>query len=238
MIQIDFEYEQKIVSIQAKLKDLFKEAIKKYIEKTDFDINLIHIIANGRNIDPEKTIESQIGNINKTNKTFKVLVFLKERENQNQKKTIIESKEIICPICRESCRIKFDKFKIKLYDCINNHSNENINLDKFKASQNINLSKIACYTCIKANKGNTFNNQFYKCLNCDKSICPLCKTVHNPKHILINYDDKYYTCQIHNDFFIKYCKNCKKNLCFSCEDSHNNHNIVLFEKPNLDYFEN
>ena len=42
---------------------------------------------------------------------------------------------------------------------------------------------------MQRNKGNTHNNEFYKCLNCNYNICPLCKFTHNNSgHNIINYD--------------------------------------------------
>ena len=94
---------------------------------------------------------------------MKILVYTKDSENKEQ--VIAKSKEIICPTCQEPCRIKIENYKIKLYDCINGHTKENIQLIDFKDTQKIDLSKIVCETCLKAHKGNTTGNLFYKCLN-------------------------------------------------------------------------
>ena len=62
---------------------------------------------------------------------------------------------------QEICRIKFENYKIKLYDCINGHVIDNIKLTEFKNTQNVNISIIICNKYNIENKGNTPNNKFY-----------------------------------------------------------------------------
>ena len=38
-----------------------------------------------------------------------------------EKKELKQSKEIICPECKESCKIEFEDYKIALYECPKNH---------------------------------------------------------------------------------------------------------------------
>ena len=51
--------------------------------------------------------------INKKISKIRVLVFLIEDKKAN-KQASIKSKEIICPKCKEPCRIKFENYQIKL----------------------------------------------------------------------------------------------------------------------------
>ena len=221
MIQIEFDYNQQITVIQAKLDEPFKVAIDKYLQKVLFDPNNVFFIANGRQINPEDKIENQISQSNKENKKLKILVQLIERT------TIIEqfakSKDIICPECKEPCRIKTDNFKISLFGCIKNHT-KTLKIKDFIDSQKINISNIKCEKCKIKNKGNCPNNEFYKCLTCNTNICLLCKPIHQSNHNLINYDHKNYICEKHNEHFIKYCLQCNKNICYSCDDEHEEHN--------------
>ena len=62
---------------------------------------------------------------------------------------------------------------------------------------------------------------------------PLCLSIHNKNHNIINYERKNYICEIHNEGFISYCQTCKKNLCFLCEtETHEGqgHEIILLKK--------
>ena len=78
------------------------------------------------------------------------------------------------------------------------------------------------------------------------NLCPSCKLNHNNNHNIINYELKYYICDIHNENYNYYCKGCRKNLCSSCAEIHNladfntvnpgiplNHTIINYENiPN------
>ena len=61
------------------------------------------------------------------------------------------------------------------------------------------------------------------------NLCPLCKSIHNKKHSIINYDLKNYICNKHSETFVKYCEDCKIDLCFSCLNEHKNHEIISYE---------
>ena len=89
---------------------------------------------------------------------------------------------------------------------------------------------------VKKNKNETYNNQFYRCNICKINICPICKLNHNKNHNIIDYDNKNYICEKHNEIFSSFCKECKNNICMYCEKEHNNHEIISFGKilPNID----
>ena len=87
-----------------------------------------------------------------------------------------------------------------------------------------------CDICKNNNKDNSHNNDFYICYNFNKNICPLCKSIHDNNHNIINYDDKNYICEKHNDIYNKYCKTCNENICMLCEDKHKNHDVIELSK--------
>ena len=225
MVEIEFDLNQEIIVVQAKLNDIFQVAIDSYVKKSLLDPNSIYFLANGRQINPNETVESQMSNINKTNKRMKVLVqFLKKDTIVD---VTIKSNEIICSRCKEPCLLEIEDYKIKLYKCKNNHINK-IKIKDFPGTQKINISKIICGNCKIKNKGNCPDNKFFKCLTCNKNLCLLCKPNHNLEHNIIIYDQKNYICSKHNEHLIKYCKDCNVNICYSC-DEHEEHNIISFE---------
>ena len=236
MVQIEFNNNQMITIIQANLGDLFKDVINKYLGKTLISPNNISFVANGSIINPDLIVEKQMNNLDKENKTMKVIVNAMKEDDD---KVVIKSKEIICPECHEPCRIKFENYKIKLYDCINGHENESINLIDFNSSQKVDLSKIICDKCKENNKGNSFENEFYFCLNCKQNLCPICKYKHekedNKNHNIIKYEQKFSICPKHNDSFNEYCQDCKINLCYSCIEEHKSHKTISFRSliPNI-----
>ena len=53
--------------------------------------------------------------------------------------------------------------------------------------------------------------------------------------MLIDYDNKNYICNKHNEQNISYCDKCKENLCMRCDMEHNdNHKIISYK----DFFSN
>ena len=150
-----------------------------------------------------------------------------EKEKEVQKDEKIKSKNIICPECKENIKMDIKDYKINLYDCKNGHRKENILLNEFEETQNIDLSHIKCDICKKNNKSISYNNIFYKCLTCNNNICPLCKSNHDKEHKIINYDDKYYICEKHTENYISYCEECKINLCTLCE-GHKKHKRIFY----------
>ena len=237
MVEIEFDCNQQIIVIQAKLDEPFKNVINKYLQKSLLDSNNVFFIANGRQINPEEKVENQISSNNKENKKVKILVQLIEKTTIVQE--FAKSKDIICPHCYEPCRIKTDNFQISLFGCINNHTT-NLKIKDFVNSQKINISAIKCENCKIKNKANCPNNEFYKCLTCNINLCLICKSKHQSNHYIINYDQKNYICNKHYDSFIKYCLQCNKNVCYSCDDEHEKHNQILLNeiKPNINEINN
>ena len=232
MIKIVFEFESQIISIQGNVSESFKIIINKFSQKTFLDTNEMEFYVNGQVIDPEKTVGNYLLKVNE--ETMKVIVIKKQKKEN--KDVIEQSKDIICPDCKEPCRINMNDYKIKLYECPNGHINEGIKIDDFPKTQDINISLIICDQCKDKNMGNTYNKDFYCCLSCKKNICVLCKTNHDSNHNIIKYEQKNYVCSKHNELYTKYCKQCNNNICNFCEEEHKNHNIIslLDYKPDIE----
>ena len=235
MVSIELTHNQIPIIIQANLNEPFQQIMNKYFQKTSIDPKSVCFLSNGKNLSPELTVESLMSGNNKQDKKMQVLVYSLVDENKNNEPIMVKSKDIICPICYEPCRIKFEDYKIKLYDCPNNHETNNIPISEFQNKQNIDLSKIICIQCKEKNKGNTTDNKFYRCLDCKINLCVLCKSFHEQSHNIIDYDNKNFTCNNHNEPLIKYCKKCHVNFCFSCDEEHKKHDTVslLDLKPDM-----
>ena len=224
MITIEFNFNQSIMPVQGNLQDKFQTFIDKYCSKSCLPSKRIYFLGNGQPMNPEKTIESQIHITNEQN-TSQVLVCINDALEE---KNFIESKEIVCPKCYEPCKYKINNYKIKLFDCMNNHLIEDMKLKDFPSTQKINVSNILCEECKIRDKGLFLENDFFKCLTCSKNLCPLCKSEHPTEHQLIIYDQLKYKCPKHLDYFNKYCQTCKKNLCSACKKDHNEHSQIDF----------
>ena len=148
----------------------------------------------------------------------------KDMENTNLKR----AKNIICPKCKEDIKLSLKDYKINLFDCNNDHKIDNIKLNDFQKTQLIDETKIICDICKINNKSQTYNNQFNFCLECEKNICPLCKSSHDKSHSIIDYEQKYSVCHSHLEPYNSYCEKCKKDLCLGCEKEHEGHTIKSY----------
>ena len=234
MVDIDFDLNQSHTIIQANLTDQFQDVINKYLGKTLLKPESVGFIVNGKQVNPSESVQNHMNKLDKDENKLKVLVNVLE-PNEAPEEVIIKSEEIICPECKEPCRITFEDYEIKLYECPNKHERKDINIIDFYDTQMINESKIVCEQCNYKNKGNCPKNEFYRCLTCLKNICLLCKSNHDRKHNIIEYDQRNYICQTHNEHLIKYCTSCKINICFSCEGHAEHTKVDLGELiPNME----
>ena len=191
MIEIEFSFNGKEITILSNENEYIKDIFKRFSTEASLDIKTLYFLYEGYKINDKLTL-SQIININdKRKKKMKILVNSINFQNSYENHIISNIKEVICPKCGYSIKIKIKDYKIILYDCKQNHET-NISMNKYDETQKINLSNIKCSICNIKNKGITYNNEFYKCLNCNINICPLCKSNHNNKHNIINYNKKKY----------------------------------------------
>ena len=234
MVEVEFNYQQIKISIQSNLNDIFKEIIQKYVNKANLDINNIYFISNGKIINKEDKLENLMSESDKRNKKIIILVYSINNNINIENTNIRISKDVICPKCKEICKYKIKDYKIKLYDCTKGHITENINLNEYENNQIIDISQIKCNICKDKNKSNTFNNEFYICYECKINLCPLCKSIHDKTHSIINYDNKNYICNKHNETLVQYCNNCNIDMCLSCSNEHKKHKIILYQDKLID----
>ena len=236
MVEVNFNYEGIDTIIQSKKDDKMKDIIDKFLMKIQRNDNDLIYLYNGLILKGDLTFNQQANEDDR--KRNKMSVIVRENTDTGEEKNEVISKEIICPICKENIILNMKDYKINLSGCKNNHDTTDILLNKYEDTQKIDLNKIMCDICNQNNKGKTYNNEFYICNTCNKNICPLCKSIHEKDHIIINYDDKNYICKIHNDSYIKYCKTWDDNLCIICQNEHNNHETfelseIIFNRNDL-----
>ena len=208
MAQVIFSYNGNGTNIQCNLDEKMKEICKRYATKLKYDINKLYFLYDGKIINEDLNFYEQANENDKKRKAMNILVY---DSNSIIKETLCKSNEIICPICKENIYININDYKINLFDCKNKHNIRNISLKNYEKTQNIDISKIICDKCQIKNKSNTYNNEFYICLNCNINICPLCKLNYENEHEIINYDLKNYICNKHKENYTKYCNECKLN---------------------------
>ena len=219
-----FLYNENIINKESKFEEIIDEKDKKE--------NKINVLVNENNKDEIK----ENNNIIIDNKKIKENDIKNENKKEKEKeKKIIKSNEIICPECGNFTKIKIDNYNIDLGECENKHKKNNILFNEFEDTQKIDLSKIICDVCKERNKANN-EDKFFKCFSCSKNLCSLCKNSHDKTHKIVDYEEKNYICERHNDTFVKYCTKCEQNICMECEIEHKNHNLTYFGElmPNKD----
>ena len=160
MSEVIFSYQGNKTSIQCDANEKMKDICIRFSNKLNIDINKILFMFNGDTLKVEKKFMELI----KPNEN-QIIILVNEINVDIKKETIISSKEIICPICKEDTPINFHDYKINLI-CKNNHNINNIFIKDFKNTQKIDISKIICEICKITNKSETNKNEFYKCLKC------------------------------------------------------------------------
>ena len=235
MVEIEFNFDQTTTKIQSKPEESFQDAINKFLQMSKLEPGSVNFLLNDKEINPNESVESHMSELDKQNQTMKLIVSKANKVDKDKEKIFTKSKDIICPVCNELCRIAIEDNMIKLFGCINGHEIEDIRFIDFPETQKINQSDIICNICKSKNKGNFQDDQFFRCLTCKLNLCLLCKPNHDSNHNIILYNQKNYICPVHNDSFIRYCSDCHKNFCFSC-DEHKEHSTVFLGdiKPNIE----
>ena len=229
MSRVIFYYNGEDKIIQCQKEDKMEAICQSFGNKLQIDINNIVFLYKGNTLNKELTFEAHIKNEDKENNEMKILCV--DANNDNTRNNIHKTKDIICPECKDNALVKFNSYAISLSGCKNGHSINNLSIEAFDKIQIVDYSKITCNKCNR-NRHDSYQNFFYKCLDCKINLCALCKNNHETTqntHKIIDYDKINYVCDIHKEAFIKYCENCKRNLCIKCKNEHKNHNCVHFE---------
>ena len=230
-VQIEFTYDGKPVIVQCEKDKKFKDILKSLKLKPKSEGKTLIYLYNEIRINNDLSFNEIANSEDKTRNKMNILVIESdEKISPSQNNCIIKSNKIICPECQNDIKFDIDDYVIELYECKNKHEKDNIFLDEFDSTQNINISKIICENCRKYNKGNINNNIFYRCISCKMNLCPTCFSNHNKNHNIINYDDKNYICEEHNKTYVSFCEDCKENTCLYCEQKHKEHKIISYGK--------
>lgn len=228
MADAEFNYEGTVINIQCTENEIFEDILNKFSTKVGKKKEDLYFIYGGDMLKQNLTFKEHANENDKKRLKMSILVNNREDDEEDENESLKKSKYIICPECKECCKIKINDYKFELYDCKNKHKKENISIDDFEETQNYDESKIKCQICNNSNKSTAYNNVFYICFDCKKNLCPLCNSKHDKSHNIIDYDDKFYTCDLHYESYISYCDDCKKDICITCEMEHSGHKIISY----------
>jgi hypothetical protein len=228
MAQVNFNYNGTKTVIQCQKDEKMKDIFKRLFTKINTDINKVYFLYGGNsNINNELKFSEIANDSDKLKNSMTIIVNEKDSDSENTNQSYVKPKEVICPECNETAKIIFEDYKI-LFKCRNKHKSDYYFFDEYEKTQNIDISKILCEQCKQTNKSETYNNMFYRCNTCKINFCPICRSKHDKNHYIINYEDKSYICELHNQNYNSYCKDCKKNNCMYCEKDHDKHNLFPF----------
>ena len=227
MSSIYFLYKGDEIIIPCNIKEKLAPIVKRFCAKIRKNREKLIFLCQGSSLDLQMTEDKIHPNID--NKKF-----IQVHDNVMDAKDediYIKSNIIVCPKCQESASILLQNYKISLSNCKNGHNIDNIKISDFPNTQKVNLSKIICGQCKENNMGTAIDHIFFRCTDCKKNLCSLCKYAHDPKHNIIIYSNKFYTCDDHGESFTSYCFKCKMNLCFICEkEKHGSHIVKSFNQ--------
>ena len=158
-MEINFYFQGNIISIQCKQNEKIKEIYQKFGLKIQKDINSLQFLYNGTIINDKKIIEEILSIEDKNRNKMDILLFSINEANKND--ITKKADQVIYPKCGEIAKIELKNYKISIFGCKKNHKIDNILLDEFENTQNINESKIICDICKIKNKEETYKKQFY-----------------------------------------------------------------------------
>ena len=119
MTTINFRFDcGRSVTIQTNKNEKMDDIISKLPIKADSDLNRSTFLYSGGLLKRNLTLDNISNKTDNERKRMEVLVMSQNDMNDdNDIKDYIKSKEIICNVCKELCKINIYDYKISLYDC-------------------------------------------------------------------------------------------------------------------------
>ena len=152
--QIELSYDGVNTIMQCRNDEKLKDIFKNFKFKVKAENKILIYMYNGITIQNEELTFNEIANSEdkKRNKMNILVVEGVDHPISPTQEHNIKSKNIICPECKEDIKSKIEDYVINLYECKNKHDIDNIFLNEFDSTQNLDISKIICQNCGKYNK--------------------------------------------------------------------------------------
>ena len=119
-LEIDFIYHGNKVTIFCSEKELMKDIIIRYSNKSKIELKSIYFLYAGDKINVNLTVEKIMKKEDKNKKKMEILVCLEE-ENQEENKSKVKPAQVICPECSEVALLNFKNYKLSIRRCKKNH---------------------------------------------------------------------------------------------------------------------
>ena len=196
MVEAEFTCDGMKTIIQCIENQKMKDICKQFCDKSQKKFESTLFLLGGEKVDMEKEFKDMI--TNNSENPNKLTIFANDNSIQKEEYTIVNSKQVSCPLCEQkSIRFKLKNYHISLFECdkdAHKHKFLGINADEYLKTQKIKLTEIKCNKCNK-NKSEIYQQMLYKCCKCKKLLCPLCKNYHDKSHKIFNYEDKFFICE-------------------------------------------
>ena len=223
--QIRFKYQEKEITIQCQKDELMRDIISRYGSQSKLSVQEFCFFYNDVKINQDLTL-AQINDKDK-----EILIIVSPKENIKNGNKYKKFNYIKCAQSIEPAILEFSNdYMITLLD--DKNKTKKIYMEDYNKTQVLDQTKIKCSIC-----SNTIANQeeFYYCFECEKNLCPKCKSLHQEHKNIIDYSQKYFKCPLNQgENFIGYCFSCKKNVCLLCAKDHYGHNARDFMIKNMD----
>ena len=132
MASVEFQYNGTMTVIQCQENQKMKEICNNFITKSKIKENEIYYFYDGKaglQFNQELTFIQMANSLDKTRKKMSILVY--DINNNDENKSKIKSKNIICPKCNEDIKMNIKDYRINLIGCKNNHNIKNISFNEF-----------------------------------------------------------------------------------------------------------
>ena len=142
--QIELSYDGVNTIMQCKNDEKLKDIYKSFRFKSKSEEKPLFFMYNGITIQKDDLAFEEISNSeDKKRKKMNILVIEAEAPMPSKSEdTFIKSKNIICPECKEDIKFSIEDYIINLFECKNKHDIDNIYIEEFDSTQNINILKI------------------------------------------------------------------------------------------------
>ena len=136
MADAEFNYEGTVINIQCTENEIFEDILNKFSTKVGKKKEDLYFIYGGDMLKQNLTFKEHANENDKKRLKMSILVNNREDDEEDENESLNKSKYIICPECKECCKIKINDYKFELYDCKNKHKKENISIDDFEETPN------------------------------------------------------------------------------------------------------
>ena len=133
MTEVEFDYNGLKTIIQCNLTDIISIIINKFLIKCDKKEDNVCFLYNGQLLNKNITLNEIANNDDIKRKKMNIIVYdREEKKDKDNKSSLLKSKYIICPTCKDCINLSINDLTVSLNDCKMGHKFENISINDFE----------------------------------------------------------------------------------------------------------